>query len=135
LCENSSLLTLRNAIFFGNRVDRSTDSTDIVALASTIDIANTITQAYQYGNPSMTGANPKFLDTASVAGPDGFYFTTDDGLQLVNPCSPAINAGQNSAAVSLIKIYWAIPEQPTASLTLVPMKYKLRLQQYQKPCM
>lgn len=96
-CENNSRLTIRNSIFYGNTFDQSTDSADIVATASTVDIANTITQAYQYGSPSLTGVNPKFIDTSHIAGADGIYFTADDGLQLLNPCSPGINAGQNSA--------------------------------------
>jgi hypothetical protein len=100
-CDSNSALTVRNVIFFGNRIDHSTDSTDIVTVASTVDIANTITQAYEYGNRSLTGVNPKFVDTSSVAGPDGLFFTADDGLQLINPCSPAINTGQNNAIGSL----------------------------------
>jgi hypothetical protein len=42
--------------------------------------------------PGNIQDNPLFRNAASLAGPDGLYFTADDGLNL-SAGSPAINAG------------------------------------------
>ncbi|MFH5885589.1 cadherin domain-containing protein [Halalkalibaculum sp. DA3122] len=57
-----------------------------------------------HGDPNDDGgnnidANPKFVDAANPAGPDGEWFTDDDGLVL-QPSSPAVDAGDNDAIPS-----------------------------------
>lgn len=94
--ENNSAVSISNSIFYNNIIGGSIDSSEINLLSSTINISNTITQAYDYRNKSLLAQNPKFVDVADITGVDNLYFTSDDGLQLLNPCSPAINAGLNS---------------------------------------
>ncbi len=53
-----------------------------------------ITNVIDSGNNS--NSYPLFADTFSIAGVDGLYGTGDDGLRL-QPCSPGIDAGINSA--------------------------------------
>lgn len=99
VCQANSNLTVANSIFFGNKYgfSQSADSSDFVLSASNINISNTITQGYRYANNILLGKYPKFIDSSNIAGADGFYFTNDDGLQLLNPCSIGINAGNNAA--------------------------------------
>lgn len=109
LADNASTVNVANSIFFNNintggafNNESTSDSTDFVMLGSSvITVIKTITQAYTTGEPLLQSVNPKFRDTSSVAGPDGYYYTADDGLQLVNPCSPAINAGDNPSGASI----------------------------------
>jgi hypothetical protein len=120
--ENGASVTVANSIFFKNIYSASTnngtmDSLDVAVRNATITVINSITQTYNTGNPSLLGVNPKFRDTARVAGPDGFYFTADDGLQLLNPCSPAMNRGDNAAAVGIAtdmvgnpRLFGALPD-------------------------
>ncbi|MDZ7717255.1 MAG: choice-of-anchor Q domain-containing protein [Balneolaceae bacterium] len=49
-----------------------------------------------YPGTGNIDANPQFVNSGDVAGPDGVFATTDDGLQL-QPNSPAIDTGNNSA--------------------------------------
>ncbi len=107
----NSTFNIKNSIFFNNEKrdfgssgygGYSVDSSDIELLNSTAVVSNTITQAYDYGNALLVATNPKFKDTSSIAGADNIYFTTDDGLQLNNPCSPAMNMGSNAAASGII---------------------------------
>ncbi len=93
--ENNSSIAINNSIFYKNKFESTLDSVEILVKASQLSISNTITQNYDYGNKTLVGTDPKFRDTANIAGADGLMFTDDDGLQLVNPCSPAINAGSN----------------------------------------
>lgn len=108
LADNASVINIANSIFFNNinkggtLNESSADTADFVArTSSVINVIKSITQAYNTGEPALLSANPKFRDTTSITGPDGFFYTADDGLQLVNPCSPAINAGDNSASTSV----------------------------------
>ncbi|HEY5392203.1 MAG TPA: choice-of-anchor Q domain-containing protein, partial [Hanamia sp.] len=94
--ESNSTLSIANSIFYNNINSGSIDSTEIRQNNSVIKINNTITQVYDYGNKTLLSKDPKFKDTANVVGNDNLYFSSDDGLQLLNPCSPAINAGLNS---------------------------------------
>ncbi|MGN6604719.1 MAG: right-handed parallel beta-helix repeat-containing protein [Ginsengibacter sp.] len=94
--ESNATLSVANSIFYNNINNGSIDSTEIKLQNSVININNTITQVYDYGNQKLLSKDPKFKDTANVVGNDNLYFTSDDGLQLLNPCSPAINAGLNS---------------------------------------
>lgn len=99
VCQANSNLTVANNIFAGNKYasNLSYDSSDFVLSSSTINITNSITQSYRYGNDQLLAKDPKFVDSTNIVGADGFYFTNDDGLQLVNPCSIGINAGNNAA--------------------------------------
>ncbi len=104
LGQDNSTFTISNSIFFNNEKyvtggygGYSIDSSDIKLVNSTAAVSSTITQVYDYGNVQLLSKNPKFKDSASITGPDNFYFTSDDGLQLNNPCSPAINIGSNAA--------------------------------------
>ena len=105
---NGSTFNIKNSIFFNNEKNvingyggYSIDSSDIELVNSTASVSNTITQVYDYGNTMLLSKDPKFKDTSSIAGPDNFYFTSDDGLQLNNPCSPAMNAGSNTSAFGI----------------------------------
>ncbi len=105
---NNSKLTISNSIFFNNQklignLTYSIDSSEILLENSTAAIANTITQVYDYGNKFLLSKNPVFRDTSKIFGADNLYFTADDGLQLVNPCSPALNAGTNAAVNGVAK--------------------------------
>jgi hypothetical protein len=102
---NNSTLNVNNSIFFNNNnnYDLSIDSSEITVSNSAVSFANTITQAYNYGNAALLSKNPKFKDSSSLAGPDNLFYTLDDGLQLINPCSPAMNTGINTAVVGITK--------------------------------
>jgi hypothetical protein len=100
LAQNGANLTLANSIFFSNIANGNNgvnlDTLDVQSLNATVTIVNCITQNHNTGNPLLDGVNPKLKDTSNVTGPDNFYFTDDDGLQLINPCSPAINIGNST---------------------------------------
>jgi hypothetical protein len=100
---DGSVVKISNSIFFGNLNGSTSDSADIYLDASAVNVSNTITQFYNTGNSFLPGINPKFVDAGSVTGSDNLYFTQDDGLQLLNPCSPALNSGSNSAAAAITK--------------------------------
>lgn len=93
--EANSTVSVRNSIFFSNRYKETTDSTDIISIDGSVSVNNSILQAYEGGENNLRGSNPKFRDTLNLAGADGIYFTDDDGLQIMNPCSPAMNTGDN----------------------------------------
>ena len=94
---DTSSLIVQNSIFYRNANNYYVDTAEFIKdVYSTISISNTITEVYNTSGPGFLGADPKFTDTTNVAGADGKYFTADDGLRLLNPCSPAINAGNNS---------------------------------------
>ncbi|MEP7164662.1 MAG: GEVED domain-containing protein [Ferruginibacter sp.] len=106
---NNSTFNIKNSIFFNNERQvfagyggYSIDSADVKLNNSTAAFSNTITQVYDYGNALLFSKNPKFKDTSSIAGPDNFYYTADDGLQLNNPCSPGMNTGSNASASGII---------------------------------
>jgi hypothetical protein len=101
--KSNSQVDILNTIFYQNKYGYSQDSSDFKSDASIINIANSITQVSDYGNSNYQGVQPKFTDTSLIAGVDGIYFTSDDGLQLMNPCSPAINAGLNTAITNVPK--------------------------------
>lgn len=90
--ENSAVLNVSNCIFYRNKYINSFDTTDFSLNSSVINITNTITQNYHTSSDYLLNADPRFSDSAHVAGTDNLYFTSDDGLQLEH-CSPAINAG------------------------------------------
>lgn len=106
--KNNSTVNIKNTVFFNNEKHDyqgyggySIDSIDIRLNNAAASVSNTITQVYDYGNALLLSKDPKFRDTSNIAGPDNLYFTSDDGLQLNNPCSPAMNTGSNTAAAGI----------------------------------
>lgn len=101
---NKSNLNIDNSILYFNSIYNSSnqsfsyDSVEISLNSSVASLNNCLTQVYDSGAELLYGRLPKFRDTSNVTGFDGSYFTADDGFSLVNPCSPAINQGSNSAA-------------------------------------
>jgi predicted outer membrane repeat protein len=77
---------LYNNLFYKNF--NGTDNTDVSLAAGTTITAQS--------NNELSTINPMFANEANLQGADGFWFTTDDGLQLLR-CSPAINIGSNTA--------------------------------------
>lgn len=102
--ESSATLSIVNSIFFRNMNSHSVDSSDIGLNSSTATVSHCITQVYKAGTAVYAGVNPKFRDTANIAGPDNIFFTADDGLQLTNPCSIGMNMGLNSAVLAATDI-------------------------------
>ncbi|HKO82575.1 MAG TPA: right-handed parallel beta-helix repeat-containing protein, partial [Chitinophagaceae bacterium] len=105
--KNSSTVTIRNSIFFANSTNNpnnfgfdaiSYEKPEITVDNSIATISICILQNYTAGTQLVMAVNPLFKDTSKIAGPDNLFFTNDDGLQLVNPCSPALNIGNNSFA-------------------------------------
>ncbi|TCJ12070.1 hypothetical protein EPD60_16060 [Flaviaesturariibacter flavus] len=98
--EGGATLKVRNSIFYENGLGLTpgyfNSEQNIQLAGSTAVIANTLFDVDHPGTALKISVNPRFRDTANLAGPDGFFFTADDGLQLLAPCSPALNAG-NSA--------------------------------------
>lgn len=90
---------IRNCIFAGNlSINNYTEDTDIETNGHNLLISNCITQTFTNASTGrlLTAFNPRFVNIANPAGPDNRYFTSDDGLQLSVPCSPALNSGSNS---------------------------------------
>jgi hypothetical protein len=78
-----------------------TDSLNVNADNSSVSsVVNSIVSYNQQGTGLLKMVNPKFKDSTNIAGSDGLYYTADDGLQLMNPCSPAMNTGLNTAIES-----------------------------------
>jgi hypothetical protein len=48
------------------------------------------------GDGNIDAASDPFVNAANVAGPDGRYFTTDDGLRISASASAVLNAGTNT---------------------------------------
>lgn len=104
--QNGSSLTISNSIFFANSTDVASNfnidkmdfqSPEITVTGSTISVSNSIMQNYTLGSNLIIAENPRFRDTSNIAGPDDLFFTSDDGLQLMLPCSPALNSGSNAS--------------------------------------
>ena len=98
--ENNSSFTISNSILYYNSLPRAEDTSDIALVNSTASVTNSITHAYYDGNSTNRNIDPRFRDTADVDGADDLFFTNDDGLQLMNPCSPAINSGIQIAGIT-----------------------------------
>ena len=91
---DTSNVQIQNSISYNNGYFFSRDTADFIKDVYTVlNIQNSITEIYTHAN--YNGKEPKFIDTSKIAGADNLYFTTDDGLSLLNPCSPAINTGNN----------------------------------------
>lgn len=101
---NQSQLNFINSILYYNAVYSSSwqtlnyDSVEIKSSASIVNLGYSLLQTLRTGTGLITGTSARFKDTSSLVGPDGFYFTADDGFTLTNPCSPALNAGSNAEA-------------------------------------
>ncbi len=91
---DTSNVQIQNSISYNNGYLFSRDTADFLKdVYTALNIQNSISEIYTHAN--YNGREPKFIDTSKLAGADNFYFTTDDGLSLLNPCSPAINTGNN----------------------------------------
>ena len=98
---DTSNVQIKNSIFYYNGNNYLKDTAEFEKdVYSSLSIQNTITEVYTH--PTYNGQNPKFADTANIAGTDNLYFTADDGLSLLNPCSPGINAGNNSLSTNIV---------------------------------
>jgi len=101
----NSTVSVNNSIFSDNWngnnymiYSRLTDSSNVITdNTSTTSVNNCITTYNQAGTNLLRLADAKFKDSSNAAGVDNLFFTNDDGLQIINPCSPAMNAGSNSA--------------------------------------
>lgn len=99
---DTSSLVVKNSIFYGNGYNYLADTNEVeYDVYSTVDFAHSITQASYNGSSNFNGSLPKFTDTLNVAGADNLYFNNDDGLRVLNPCSPAINIGDNNAVANI----------------------------------
>jgi hypothetical protein len=88
-----------NSIFWNNLKEAySFEDGDIKLVGQSSTIHHSITQSYfdTSVNTIKIAANPNFFNLANPAGSDNKFFTSDDGLQLTNPCSPGLNSGDNS---------------------------------------
>jgi hypothetical protein len=74
----------------GNKLSKPRPAISYSILKTPFPISNVIDS----GNNS--NEYPQFVDTSNIAGDDGQYGTSDDGLRL-QTCSPGIDAGINSA--------------------------------------
>ena len=126
----TSSATVANCIFSDdwyynwNTTSKLTDSLNLFAdNSSTFSITNSITSFNQTGTALLRMMAPKFKDSTNAAGADGFYFTADDGLQLINPCSPAMNKGLNSSVETTTDI---LGKQRIVSLTVDIGAYEIQ---------
>lgn len=97
---NNGHLVIANSIFYnknprGSLCNYRYDSSELNLVNATVFFENSILQNYGPGPGILHGYDPKFMDTSDIDGPDNVFFTGDDGLQLNNPCSPGLNAGNN----------------------------------------
>lgn len=103
---------IQNSIFWGNST-LSTDGSQIAINPDSIsrdtirlsysDLQGGVASIFKRSNSTIVQGlgiiqtTPQFLNTSNFSGPDGKYFTRDDGLNLT-PGSPAINAGDQSTS-------------------------------------
>jgi predicted outer membrane repeat protein len=99
----SGSATIKNCIFWYNRGSTYSLVSDIQPGAQTLVIGNTLTQIYYQDGVTtlLVNEDPRFYNLGNPAGADNKWFTADDGLQLTAPCSPALNAGDNSVVAGL----------------------------------
>jgi predicted outer membrane repeat protein len=92
--------TIRNCIFWNNKNAGRTEDCDIVSPVQSLQVSRCITQTYfnTIVNSILVSIHPRFVNILNPAGSDNKFFTSDDGLQLSIPCSPALNTGDNAAA-------------------------------------
>lgn len=80
--------SVRNSIIWGNSSAIYNES------AASASVQYSIVQGGYTGTGNLN-TDPLFVNTGSPTGPDAVWGTLDDGLRL-QPCSPAINAGNNT---------------------------------------
>lgn len=88
---------ITNCIFYGNTGGSANQENIYRGIASGLTVSYTLIGDYSASASQISGtgifaADPLFMDAANPAGADGVFGTADDGLML-QPCSPAINAG------------------------------------------
>ncbi len=103
---NGAVLNIRNSLFFLNIANTQNgildpnkkvyEHSEIAISGATAHVTNSLLQNFTAGTNLLLALNPRFRDTSSITGTDGLYFTDDDGLQLMLPCSPALNSGNNN---------------------------------------
>ncbi|MCF2490839.1 right-handed parallel beta-helix repeat-containing protein [Dyadobacter sp. CY347] len=93
----SSNVTVENSVIWNNSAPASAL---IYSSASTSTLNNNIIQETHPGTNNIV-ADPLFVNAANPAGADNILGTSDDGLRL-QPCSPAINAGDQANVPSEI---------------------------------
>lgn len=102
---SNGTLTVQNSIlYFNNAADQQEINEFTAEAGSSLLVQHSLTEIWdnaQYG-VNLSHQPPHFIDTSRIAGADGKYFTNDDGLRVMNPCSPAINTGDNSLTGSLL---------------------------------
>ncbi len=97
-------ITLKNSIIWNNRNQYGAyEDNDAKLSMPSVIIDHCITQTfYNYTITTLlTHTDPRFLDIKNPAGSDDKFFTYDDGLQLMAPCSPGLNYGDNGAVNNL----------------------------------
>lgn len=85
---SNSIGIVRNSIIWGNNSGIYNES------GASADVQYTVIQGGYAGTGNLN-SNPMFVNTATPAGADGTWLTADDGLTVL-PCSPAVNAGDNT---------------------------------------
>ncbi|MFT6416676.1 MAG: hypothetical protein ACJARZ_002027 [Dokdonia sp.] len=95
--ETNSSLTLKNSIIWGN-----TSANGINGISDngfTTQIENSDIQ----DNYNITGNNksidPLFQNSANPVGPDGLWYTADDGLRLISCTNSLVEGGESSANI------------------------------------
>ena len=85
---NGANVTNKNGIFYGNSAPTSPDVHNNPNPNDPLSYTATTT---------LTGTDPKFVNSADPDGPDNLWMTADDGLALQST-SPAVNAGTAAGA-------------------------------------
>jgi hypothetical protein len=108
LAFNNCTTSIQNSIFYRNR-KQGVDNVASADIRNTYNTAMVVQNSILQSNSvvpvdngttianNMRGVNPMFTNEAMPAGADMMWFTSDDGLQLMN-ASPAKNMGSNAAA-------------------------------------
>ena len=98
--EDGVSIAFKNSIFWGNLSSVGSNNLHIANPAALIasfsnfqSLDSTNASTVSIG-PGMLEAYPSFLDVSNPAGPDGKYFTSDDGFRLFG--GPCINTGDPS---------------------------------------
>ncbi len=112
--------TLNNTTLYNNTLNVTGVNSSAIVAGGTLNLNNTLvwgaatTQITATGTVNYTNSDardatvtapnlnvdPLFFNPANPIGTDGIWSTADDGLRL-KPCSPAVNAGLNSAAAGI----------------------------------
>lgn len=118
--QTADVAAITNSVFWGNTDgDNDTATPDLYFPGQDITANYNFTQSdFSSGRTgNIQGTSSPFVNEAQPMGPDGIWFTEDDGLQL-SVCSPALDKGSNDAAS---EIYIDVLEQPRKHNTTVDM--------------